>query len=115
MTDNFAASSLSRPKESVSLIDSPNEVGRQARESVPLLIRICASFEMQIFPEITSCSGPDSYGNSATELAEGRFGTRTGNQGWQERLITSASDLTKNNKDYILRLLRFVQASVANG
>jgi len=74
VTGNFAESlRLPRPKESGFLINFPNQVGCQARKSVPLLLGICASFETRTLPKIASCSGPDSHGNSVMELAEGRY------------------------------------------
>jgi len=83
---------------------------------VPLLHGICASYRMRILSEVASCSGPDNHGNSVTELTERRFGTRTGNPGRRERLrVNNASNLTRNNKDCILRLLQFVQALIING
>jgi len=63
-------------QKSVSLIDSPNDVGRHAQESVLFLLGICASFEIRILPEIASCSGPDKHDNSATELAAVRYANK---------------------------------------
>jgi len=71
---------------------------------------------MRISPGVTGCGGPDSHGDSATELAEGRFGMRKGNPGRREKLrINNASNLTRNNKEYIPRLLKFVQTLTING
>jgi len=47
--------------------------------SVPLLREVYSDHtRYEILPEIASHDDHDSHGDSATELAEGRFGTWTG-------------------------------------
>jgi len=62
----------------MSLIDSPKSWAPGTRERAA---EFMLAIEYGILSEVASRHGPDSHGNPATELAEGRFGMRTGNPG----------------------------------
>jgi len=90
-----------KSQKAMAPIESPNEAGRQVE-------RACHSYSE--FTLATEC-GPYRKSRAAAvpiamatqELAKGRFGMQTGNQGRRKRLqMNNASDLTKNNKNYIL-------------